>query len=190
MIPSRSEVSSTTISDAQREMRLAYYGGAPGMLTSATVWLAAGVVAALGSPKRAVWALFIGGMFIHPVSVLLNKVIGRPGKHSRGNPFGALALTSTFWMILSLPLAYAVAILRIEWFFPAMLFVIGGRYLIFSTIFGARIYWGCGAALALAGYILARANASPDLGSFTGAAIEALFAAAIFINTRREIAVT
>jgi hypothetical protein len=189
MIPSRSEVSSTTISDAQHEMRLSYYGGAPGMLTSAMVWLATGIVATLGSSQRAIWTLFIGGMFIHPISVLLNKVIGRPGKHSRGNPFGTLALASTFWMILSLPLAYSVALLRIEWFFPAMLFVIGGRYLVFSTIFGARIYWGCGAVLALAGLVLARANASPDLGSFTGAAIEGLFAAAIFINTRREIAV-
>jgi hypothetical protein len=91
-------------------------------------------------------------------------------------------------MILSLPLAYTVSLLRIELFFPAMLFIIGGRYLTFSTVFGARIYWACGGALALAGYALARAHASPELGSFTGAAIEAAFAAAIFVTTRREAA--
>jgi len=39
MIPSQTEKPSTTFADAQREMRFAYYGGAPGMLTSAAVWL-------------------------------------------------------------------------------------------------------------------------------------------------------
>jgi len=181
------EKSLATISDAQHEMRFAYYCGAPGMLTSAIVWLVAGITASLSSPERAVWTLFIGGMFIHPVSVLLTKLIGRPGRHTRGNPFGALALASTFWLILSCPLAYSVSLLRIEWFFPAMLFVIGGRYLTFSTIFGTRIYWVCGAALALAGYLLARAHASPQLGAFTGSAIEAAFAIFIFVSARREV---
>jgi hypothetical protein len=170
-------------------MRFAYYGGAPGMITSAAVWLTAGFVSLHVSPERAVWALFIGGMFIHPISVLLVNAIGRPGSHPRDNPFGSLALASTFWLILSLPLAYAVSLLHIEWFFPAMLFVIGGRYLTFATIFGARIYWVCGAALVLAGYALGRVYAQPALGAFAGAAIEAAFAFAIFISARREIAV-
>jgi len=184
------EKSIATIADAQREMRFAYYGGAPGMLTSATVWLVAGITAALSSPERAIWTLFIGGMFIHPVSVLLTKALGRPGSHTRGNPFGALALASTFWLILSCPLAYSVSLLRIEWFFPAMLFVIGGRYLTFSTIFGTRIYWTCGSALVLAGYLLARARVSPEFGAFAGSAIEAAFAVFIFADTRREVAVS
>ena len=179
--------STATIADAQREMRLAYYGGAPGMLTSAMVWLAAGIVAQLISPKHAVWTLFIGGVFIHPVAVLLNRAIGRPGKHTRGNPLGALALATTAWMILSLPLVYCVSLFRIDLFFPAMLLVIGGRYLTFSPMFGARIYWACGAMLAIAGYTLAVLHAPPPLGAFTGAAIEALFAAAIFAGTRHEI---
>ena len=184
---SQTETNPTTIAEAQREMRFAYYGGAPGMLTSAAVWLI-GIVAMVVSPHRAVWALFIGGMLIHPVSVLLTKAIGRSGKHNASNPLGSLAMATTFWMILALPLAYGVSLLRIEWFFPAMLFIIGGRYLTFSTIFGARIYWFCGAALALAGYALAQANASPEFSALAGSAIEAVFATAIFVTARREIA--
>lgn len=156
------------------------------MLTSATVWLTAGIVCLLVSPERAVWTLFIGGMLIHPISVLFTKLLGRSGKHSPGNPFGTLALATTFWMILSLPLAYAASRLHIEWFFPAMLFVIGGRYMTFSTIFGARIYWVCGVALAVAGCALARAYATPEIGAFAGAAIEAIFAFVIFASARRE----
>jgi hypothetical protein len=168
-------------------MRVAYYGGAPGMFTSAVAWLSAGVVCLRASPQQAVWALFIGGVLIHPVAQILNKALGRRG-NTPGNPFAMLALASTFWLVLSLPLAYSVSLLRIEWFFPAMLFVIGGRYLIFSTIFGTRIYWVCGAALALAGYVLGRAHAAPALAAFTGSAIEAIFAVAIFATARRDFA--
>ncbi len=177
-----------TIAGAQHEMRFAYYGGAPGMLTSAIVWLTAGIVSVVMSPDHAVWTLFIGGMLIHPASRLLLKALGRSGKHHPGNPLGSLALATTFWMILMLPLAYGVSRLRIEWFFPAMLFIIGGRYLTFSTLFGTWIYWFCGTALVLTGLALARANASPGFGAFAGAAIEGGFAPAIFVTTRREIA--
>ena len=179
-----------TTADAQREMRTAYYGGAPGMFTSATVWLIAGIVAAFMTQERAIWTLFIGGMFIHPVSVLLTKVIGQSGKHNTSNPLGSLAMATTFWMILMMPLAYVASRLCIEWFFPAMLCIIGGRYLTFATIYGIRIYWFCGAALAISGGGLGLTNASPEIGAFSGAAIEAVFAVAIFITSRREIALS
>jgi hypothetical protein len=178
--------SATTIAGAQRDMRDAYYGGALGMLTSAAVWLAASLVSVLYSSERAVWALFVGGMFIHPVSVLLTRALGRSGRHGRDNPFGPMALAGTFWMIMCLPLAYAVSVLRIDWFFPAMLLVIGGRYLTFTTMFGLRIYWLCGGALAVAAYVLVLLRASPALGAAAGAAIEALFAIAIVLASRRE----
>lgn len=167
-------------------MRFAYFGGAPGMMTSAVVWLIAGVVSVRMSSDRAIWTLFVGGMLIHPVSLLLTKALGRSAKHSAGNPFGSLALATTFWMILMLPLAYGASRLHIEWFFPAMLLIIGGRYLTFSTIFGARIFWICGATLALAGLALGRANASPALSAFSGAAIEAAFALTIFSTSRQD----
>lgn len=189
MTASNPDISPVIVAEAQREMRFAYYTGAPGMFTSAMVWLVAAFVSVFVSPEHAVWALFVGGMFIHPVAVLLTKALGRPGAHSKGNPFGTLALASTFWLILSLPLAYCTSLLHIEWFFPAMLCVIGGRYLVFSTMFGVRVYWFCGGALALAGYVLVKAHAPPQLGAFTGAAIEAGFAIAIFVSARREMVV-
>lgn len=181
------EFRADSLAGAQREMRLAYYGGAPGVLTSAIMWLAAGVAAVAVSPQKAVWTLFIGGMFIHPLAQVWNKAIGRPASHTPGNPFGALALASTVWMILMMPLAYGASRLRNEWFFPAMLLIICGRYLTAAIMFGDRTYWAFGAALALAGCALASTNASPGLGAFTGAAIEAAFAVVIFAATRREV---
>ncbi len=66
--------------------------------------------------------------------MVLLKALGRSGKHSPSNPLGSLALATTFWLILSCLLAYAVSLCRIAWFFPAMLLAIGGRYLTFLTL--------------------------------------------------------
>lgn len=65
-----------------------------------------------------------------------------------------------------------------------MLLIIGGRYLTFATLYGARLYWACGAALAAAGCALGYLNATPAIAAFTGAATEAAFAVAIFVAVR------
>lgn len=178
-----------TADEAQRDMRLAYFSGAPGVLASAFAWLVAGFVALGPSPSHAVLALFAGGMLIHPVGVLLCKALGRSGQHAKSNPLGALALENTGWLIFCLPIAYAVSLYNMLWFFPAMLLVIGGRYLTFHTLFGMRTYWVCGAALALAGYLLAASKSQPHVAAFAGSAIEAVVAAAVLLRARRAAVV-
>jgi hypothetical protein len=175
---------SLTIEAAQRDMRDAYLGGAPGMFVSGTVWAIAGLVCLWRSPQDAVWALYAGGVLIHPLSVLLTRLLGRPGRHASGNPLGMLAFATTIWMILMLFLAYGIALWRIELFFPAMLFVIGGRYLTFATLFGTRLFWVCGAALAAAGYGLAKLHAAPAAGAFAGSVIEIGFGVVVLARMR------
>lgn len=186
MSTTQNETHSMTIADAQLDMRTAYIGGATGMLSSALVWMTAGFVALFMSSQQAVWALLIGGVFIHPISILFTKALKRSGKHNKNNPLASLAMASTIWMILMLVIAYVVSLYRMDLFFPAMLFIIGGRYLTFATLFGNRIYWLCGGALILAGYLLASNNASPVIGAFTGSAIEAIFAVVIFKTTSKK----
>lgn len=174
-----------TFADAQRDMRHAYFGGAAGMFASALVWLAAGCVAWYDSPRNGVLALCIGGTLIHPLGVLFARGLGRPGSHSKGNPLGNLALEGTIWMLVGVALAFVLSYWRIELFFPAMLCVIGGRYLTFATVYGMRIYWACGVALAMAGWLLAANSAFMAAGGFAGAAIEFVFAVAIAIAERK-----
>ncbi|HEY0064468.1 MAG TPA: hypothetical protein VGC21_20295 [Telluria sp.] len=184
--PSSAGISS--IAAAQQDMRQGYLGGAPGALVSGLMWVMAGCVATWVSPQRAVWALFIGGMFIHPVAVLCAKLIGQPGKHSAGNPLGALAMATTIWMIMMLPLAYGISLWRIDLFFPAMLFVIGGRYLCFQMLYGMRLYWVFGAILGSAGYALASLHAAVALSAFTGGLIEIAVAFLLALSARRKAA--
>lgn len=178
--------SSAGFADAQRDMRVAYIDGAPGLLVSATVWAVAGLVCLLRMPLDAVWALYAGGVLIYPLSLLLTRALGRTGSHAPGNPLGALALATTVWMILMLAVAYGIALWRIALFFPAVLCVIGGRYLCFATVYGMRLYLVCGAMLALAGYGLATLHAAPAAAAFCGAIIEGAFAAIILAGKRRE----
>lgn len=175
-----------SIIDAQKDMRDAYYGGAPGVITSGTAWLIAGLVAFLLSPKAGILALIIGGMFIFPVSVVFCKLMGASGTLKKENPLAPLALEGTFWMLLSIPIAVGCAFYRIEWFFPAMLFVIGGRYLTFSTLYGVRIYWVFAVSLVAMGWALLATNTPTYLGAFSGAFIEYSFGVALFVTYKRE----
>jgi hypothetical protein len=175
-----------TFGQAQRDMRHAYFGGAPGVFVSSLAWLAAGIVALSQPPARVVLALFAGGMLIHPLSLLLCKLLGRPGAHAKGNPLGALALESTVWMLLGMILAFGLSLWRAELFLPAMLLIIGGRYLTFATVYGMWLYRACGLALAAVGFALGALSAPMAVGAFTGAAIEMIFAAALYLPSRQD----
>lgn len=176
----------TSIGDAQRDMRFGHYDGAPGVLASAIAWLAAAAVAMFVSPAGAVWALFIGGMFIFPVGVLIAKLLGRPGGHSRGNALGALAMEGTVLLMLCLPLAFVVSLYRLEWFFPAMLLVIGGRYFTFASLYGSRIFWALGSTLVLAAFLLVATHMPAVVGAVAGGLIELAFAAALFVAASKD----
>ena len=175
-----------TIADAQRDMRAGYLTGAPGMLVSGIVWVAAGAVAVTGTQTQAIATLFFGGMLIHPLAVLLAKALGRIGGHAAWNPLGKLAMESTFLLLLGFPLAYAASRARPEWFFPAMLAVIGGRYLTFSTLYGRRTYWAVGGALVVAAWLLAWRGAPFAWGGFVGGVIEIAFAAWLLATERQS----
>ncbi|MES2126498.1 MAG: hypothetical protein V4463_04445 [Pseudomonadota bacterium] len=173
------------LTHSQSDMRTAYCSGGAGILASGIAWLVAAIIAFRGAPQQAVWALFIGGMLIHPAGVLICKLLGSPGVHAKANPLGSLAWASTFWLIFSLPLAYVASLQRIEWFFPAMLLVIGGRYLVFSSLYGMRTYWFLGLLLAATGFLLGRAMAPPAMSACAGAAIEIVFGVAVLFMHRR-----
>ncbi len=179
-------LSEMTVSAAQADMRYGYLGGAAGVFASGIAWLAAGIVALAVSPRGAVATLFFGGMLIHPVAILFAKLAGRPGKHSKGNPLAQLALEGTIGMLLAIPLALYLALEWPQYFFIAMLLIIGGRYLTFATLYGTRVYWALGAVLALASMALIAVKASAALAAFTGATIEIAFALLIFRRARRE----
>jgi hypothetical protein len=173
------------LAQAQADMRHGYCSGGAGILASALAWSAAAGTAALVSAERAIWVLLAGGVLIHPAAVLICRLLGATGSHAKANPLGSLAAASTFWLIFSLPLAYGLGQQKAAWFFSAMLLIIGGRYLVFSSLFGMRLYWALGLSLAGAGFALGWLGASAFLVAAVGAALEIAFALACLAQHRR-----
>jgi hypothetical protein len=103
-----------TFSQAQSDMRKGYANGSIGILVSGFIWLISATVAYQYSAKQAIWTLLIGGMFIHPVGILLSKVIGLRGSHTKGNPLGNLAMEGTIFMIMCLPIAFGLSLQHAE----------------------------------------------------------------------------
>ena len=172
------------IGEAQENMRFSYFGGGVGVLVSGLVWCVAGVVAVFYTNQLSMKALFIGGMFIHPLAVLLTKALKRPGNHDTKNPLGILAGESTVILFVGLFIAFYVANLQVQWFYPIMLMTIGVRYLMFQTLFGNKLYWLLGLVLILEGVFCILQDVRFIMGAFIGGITEILFSFVILYNSK------
>lgn len=175
------------IQNAQCDMRAAYLHGSTEVLASGFIWLVSGFVAIYLSPEKAVWTLLIGGAFIHPAGILLNKILGASGTHSQTNPLGRLAMEGTVFMIMCLPLAYLLSLQKVEWFFQAMLLIIGGWYLTFATLYGTRLYWILGGGLGVATFLLFVLGTPSPTSLLVGAAMEITFGFILLFIARKNI---
>jgi len=141
--------------EAQREVRAIYLGGSVGQIVSGVLWLAAAAVATWGTPRQTMVLLFVGGMFIFPVTTLALKAMGRPCALSPANPLGKLAMQVAFTVPIGLLVAFAAAGYRIEWFFPACMLIVGAHYLPFVFLYGMRVFALLAALLCAGGVALA-----------------------------------
>ncbi len=171
---------SSPIEEQQHEMRHAYYDGAPGMLVSGLVWIAAALVCYQLGINKAVWTLLIGGALIHPLGIIVAKAAGRPAKTSNTNALNQLAMASTIWLILCCAMAYGLFLLKPALFFPAMMATIGSRYLVFASVFGRPIFWTVGLSLIVAANLSYFLAAAPAVAAGVGGLIEVLFAYWVF----------
>lgn len=171
-----------SIQDAQKDMRMAYFNGFPGVLASGMVWLTSGVMALMVSPKAGMLGLVLGGMLIFPLSVLLCKVFGCSGQHDKANPLAPLAFENTFWMLLSIPIAIAVFFYNEPWFYPAMLLIIAGRYLTFNTLYGSRLYYLLAGLLVVSAWLLVQLKAPVYAGGLLGGVVEIGFSLLIYLR--------
>ncbi|SHN24431.1 hypothetical protein SAMN05192549_106108 [Duganella sacchari] len=169
----------------QQEMRHAYYDGAPGILVSGLVWSSAAAVCHLLGIRQAVWTLLIGGVLIYPLSVVVTKVLRRPAKTDQGNALNQLVMASTVWLILCCAMAYGLFVFMPKLFFPAMLAAIGGRYLVFASIYARPVYWVMGATLIVAANGVLFLAIPPVVAAALGGLIEIVFAVLVFSNAAR-----
>ena len=129
------------IEEAQLDFRRAYVGGAPGVLVSGFVWLTAAIVTEGHGVARGFMVLFIGGIFIHPVSTFLCRSLFRRSKEDAGNALAGAALEGTVAMIGGLIASWLFIPLRADYVFAVAAIAAGTRYALFRTIYGDRLFW-------------------------------------------------
>ena len=169
----------------QSEIRREHYDGAPGVLTSALVWVCSSAVCMLSGTHQGVWTLLIGGALIYPISSLLTRVWVRPQAAPTANALNQLAGASTVWLIACCVMAYGLYHLRPELFFPARMLTIGCRYAVFATIYGLAIYWVLGLALLAAAFVSFFLWLSPWMSAMAGGLVEMAFAVVLFRGAQR-----
>lgn len=165
------------VQDAQRELRMAYMGGFWGQLVSSVIWLASAALGAWVSPKTSILTVVIGGFFIFPLTQLLIRLSPNRASVSAGNPFTSLGMQVAFVLPLSMLLLVPVALFRLNWFFPALLILVGAHYLPFATLYGMRMFLYLGGILVATGVLIAMYFADTfSLGSWIGGLVLFAFA--------------
>lgn len=143
------------IVDAQREMRTRYVGGFYGQLVSGILWLASAAVATWRGPRPAIILLVVGGFFIFPLTELLLRTAGARARLGPDNSLRELGMQVAFVLPLSMPLLLPVGLYRLEWFYPAMMVLLGAHYLPFAFLYGMRMFIVLTGALAGGGLLVA-----------------------------------
>jgi hypothetical protein len=143
------------IQDAQREVRSVYVGGFWGQLVSSVIWLASAALGTWLSPKASILAVVIGGFFIFPLTQLMLRLSGRRASLSKENSLNGLGMQVAFVLPFSMLLLVPVGLYRLNWFFPALMVLLGAHYLPFGFMYGMRAFLALAGILMAAGVVIA-----------------------------------
>lgn len=173
---------------AQREMRTRFVGGFYGQLVSGALWLVSAALATWSTPRVAILALVVGGFFIFPVTELLIRRAGVRAQLSAANSLRLLGMQVAFVLPLSMPVLLPVGLYRLNWFYPAMMVLLGAHYLPFAFLYGMRMFAVLAAVVARGGLALAVfASSSFSIGAWYTGAVLVLFAGVGRAIVAREI---
>lgn len=165
------------ISDAQREMRTRFSGGFYGQLVSSVLWLLSASLATWSTPSAAITILVAGGFFIFPITELLLRIAGVKNPLSTQNSLRYLAMQVSFVLPLSMPLLLPVSLYRLNWFYPAMMILLGAHYIPFVFLYGMRMFAVIAALISGGGLVIAMYwSSSFSIGAWYTGVILVLFA--------------
>jgi hypothetical protein len=165
------------IEDAQREMRIVYIGGFWGQLVSSVIWLVSAALGTWVTPKASILTVVIGGFFIFPLTQMLLRLSGRRASVSNDNPFNNLGMQIAFVLPISMLLLAPVGLYRLNWFFPALMILLGAHYLPFASLYGMRLFlFLAGILIALGVVIALRFSGMFSLGAWIGGLVLLVFA--------------
>jgi hypothetical protein len=143
------------VKDAQLEVRTVFVGGFWGQLVSSIFWLTSAALATWATPRVAILQLVSCGFFIFPIIQLILHLTGGPANLTKQNPLGKLGMQVAFSLPLTMLLLAPVTAYHLNWFYPALMILLGAHYLPFTFLYGMRIFIPLSAILIGAGVALA-----------------------------------
>jgi hypothetical protein len=175
------------IGDAQREVRTRFVGGFYGQLVSGVLWLVSAGLATWSTPRAAITMLVIGGFFIFPATELLIRVAGGRSPLSAQNSLRDLGMQVAFVLPFSMPLLLPIGQYRLNWFYPALMVLLGAHYLPFVFLYGMRMFAVLSAVIVGGGLVIAMYwSSSFSVGAWYTGAMLVLFAVVGRTTIRRE----
>lgn len=156
---------------AQSELRFAYRSASIGQIYSGLIWLASAAAWTVAGTRSGVVVLLAGGFLIYPVTTIVSRALGNPGRASAANPLREASITIPIVGVLGIPVAGAAALVDIGWFYPAFMVIMGAHYLPFSHLYGMRMFVPLGGSMWIMG--LAFAFLAPE-ASVLGACMTGL----------------
>lgn len=165
------------IQDAQREVRSVYIGGFWGQLVSSVIWLVSATMGTWVTPKTSILTVVIGGFFIFPLTQMLLRFSGGRASVSRENSFNGLGMQMAFVLPCSMLLLVPVGLYQLNWFFPALMVLVGAHYLPFASLYGMRMFLVLAGILMAMGVVIARYfSGTFSLGAWSGGLALLVFA--------------
>jgi hypothetical protein len=177
------------IVDAQRENRFRFSGGFYGQAVSGLIWLVSAGFASWGSPQSAISFLMVAGFFIFPITELLVRTVGTRLKLDNRNTLPQLGMQVAFVLPFSMPLLLPVGRYDLNWFYPALMILLGADYLPFVFLYGMRMFAVLAAFLLGGGVIIAlHMSSSFSIGAWYRGIVLLIFAAVgkLLVDKERE----
>lgn len=144
------------VENAQREVRCVYVGGFWGQLVSSVIWLVSAALGTWVTPKASILTAVVGGFFIFPLVTLLLHLSGGRSRVSGENQLHWLGMQVAFVLPFSMLLLVPVGFYRLNWFFPALMVLLGAHYLPFAFLYGMRMFLFLAGILMAGGVVVAR----------------------------------
>lgn len=168
-------------------MRRRFLGGFYGQLVSGFLWIVSAVAAGASGPRAAIATLVVGGFFIFPLTERLVRLGGKKGPLRPDNTFRHLGAQVAFVLPISMLLLVPVGRYRLDWFYPAMMVLVGAHYLPFVTLYGMRMFAVLAGLLVSGGVLIALYGPkSFAAGAWYTGAVLLVFAAIGGAQVRRE----
>jgi hypothetical protein len=108
---------------------------------------------------------------------MLLRLSPRRASVSKENPFTSLGMQVAFVLPFSMLLLVPVGLYRLNWFFPALMVLVGAHYLPFATLYGTRMFLFLAGILVASGVVIALCFSQTfSLGSWIGGLVLFVFA--------------